>query len=130
LAKKILRTGVNAVTATNLSFIIGFLTLAPFTLPQIFASNFQVLASIPLRYHLGVFYMAVLSGTLAYILWHRAEKSIEISEVGLFAYLYPVFGTPLSVIWLGEKISLPFVIGTVIIALGVFLAEWKKKRYN
>lgn len=130
LAKKILRTGVDAITATNLSFIIGFITLAPFTLPQIFASKFQVLTSIPLKYHLGVLYMAVLSGTLAYILWHRAEKSIEISEVGLFAYLYPLFGTPLSVIWLGEKISPPFVIGAVIIALGVFLAEWKKKRYN
>jgi drug/metabolite transporter (DMT)-like permease len=130
LAKKVLRNGVDAVTATNLSFVIGFLTLAPFTLPQMFASKFQVLTSVPLSYHLGVFYMAILSGTLAYILWHKAEKSIEISEVGLFAYLYPIFGVPLSILWLGEKISLPFIIGAVVIAFGVFLAEWKKKRYN
>jgi drug/metabolite transporter (DMT)-like permease len=130
LAKKVLRSGVDAVTATNLSFVIGFITLAPFTLPQIFASKFQILTSVPLTYHLGVFYMAVLSGTLAYILWHKAEKSIEISEVGLFAYLYPLFGTPLSVFWLKEKITLPFIIGAVVIAIGVFLAEYKKRRYN
>jgi len=130
LSKKILRSGVDATTVTNISFIVGFLTLAPFVLPQIFASKFEVLTSVPLSYHLGVLYMAVLSGTLAYILWHRAEKSIEVSEVGLFAYLYPVFGIPLSIVWLNEKITLPIIIGSVIIVIGVFLAQFKKRRYN
>lgn len=130
LSKKILRSGVDAETVTNLSFIVGFLSLAPFVLPQVFASKFEVLSSVPLSYHLGVLYMAVLSGTFAYILWHRAEKSIEVSEVGLFAYLYPIFGIPLSILWLNEKITPPLIIGSVIIALGVFLAQFKKRRYN
>lgn len=128
LAKRLLREGVDATTATNLSFIIGFLTLLPFTLPQILNSKFQILTSIPFSYHLGVLYMAVLSGTLAYILWHRAEKSIEISEVGLFAYLYPLFGIPLSILWLKEKVTPLFAIGLFIIAIGVAIAEIKKKR--
>lgn len=130
LAKKVMRNEVNALAATNISFIVGFLTLIPFTLPQILASRFQILSNVPLSYHLGVFYMAILSGTVGYYLWHKAEKSIEVSEVNLIAYLYPVFGTPLSVLWLKEKITLPFVIGSVIIAAGVILAEFKKKRYN
>ncbi len=130
LAKIVSRDNVEAMTATSLSFIIGFITILPFGLPQILSTNFQALTSVPLTYHLGVFYMAVLSGTVAYFLWHRAEKTIEVSEVALFAYLYPVFGTPLSVLWLGEKITLPFVIGSVVIAVGVILAEIKKKRYN
>jgi drug/metabolite transporter (DMT)-like permease len=130
LAKMILRDDVDAMTATNLSFIVGFITILPFGLPQILSSKFQILTSIPLSYHLGVFYMAVLSGSLGYFLWHKAEKSIEISEVNLIAYLYPIFGTPLSVFWLGEKITPPFIIGAMVIAIGVFLAEWKKRRYN
>lgn len=130
LAKLVLRSGVDALTSTSLSFIIGFLTLIPFTLPQILASKFQILTSVPLSYHFGVFYMALLSGTLAYYLWHRAEKSIEISEASVFAYLYPVFGIPLSLLWLKEKITAPLIIGSIVIAVGVFLAEWKKKRYN
>lgn len=130
LAKLILRDEVDALTATNLSFVVGFITILPFGLPQIINSKFQILSSVPLSYHLGVFYMALLSGTFAYYLWHRAEKSIEISEVSIFAYLYPVFGTPLSVLWLKEKVTLPFIIGSVVIALGVILAEWKKRRYN
>ncbi len=127
LAKVILRDEVDALFATNISFVVGFLTLIPFTLPRILDSRFQILTSVPLSYHLGVFYMALLSGTLAYYLWHKAEKSIEVSEVGLFAYLYPIFGVPLSVLWLKEKITLPFIIGSIVIAIGVFLAEYKKQ---
>jgi drug/metabolite transporter (DMT)-like permease len=127
LAKLVLRNNVDALISTSLSFIVGFLTLAPFTLPQILNSRFQILTSVPFSYHLGVFYMAILSGTVAYYLWHKAHKTIEISEASLFAYLYPIFGVPLSVLWLKEKITIPFIIGSVIIAIGVILAEWKKK---
>ncbi len=130
LAKKILRKGVDAKTATNLSFLVGFITILPFSISQLVNSRLSVITSVPFSYHLGVIYMAVLSGTLAYFLWHRAQKSIEISEVGLFAYLYPIFGVPLSVIWLRESISPTFIIGCIVIALGVVLAEWKKRRYN
>jgi len=130
IAKVVSRDEVDAMTATSLSFIVGFITILPFGLPQILNSKFLILTSVPLSYHLGVFYMALLSGSLAYYLWHKAEKTIEVSEVALFAYLYPVFGTPLSVLWLKEKITLPFIIGSVIIAAGVILAEIKKRRYN
>lgn len=131
LAKVILRDDVEALFATNISFIVGFITILPVALFSHSLPNIlQTIYSTPINYHLGVFYMAVLSGTLAYYLWHKAEKTIEISEVNLVAYLYPIFGTPLSVFWLKEKITPPFIIGAVVIACGVILAEWKKRRYN
>lgn len=129
IAKKLLRNGVDAITATNMSFIVGFVTTLPIVLFYYpLGELVSMIALAPFNYHLGVFYMAAISGTLAYILWHRAEKSIEVSEVGLFAYLYPIFGVPLSLLWLGERVTLPFVIGCIVIATGVFLAEWKKTK--
>jgi drug/metabolite transporter (DMT)-like permease len=131
MAKLVLRDNVDAMTATNSSFIVGFVTIVPIALIYNTPSEIiQTIVKAPLPYHLGVFYMAVLSGTLAYYLWHKAEKSIEISEVSLFAYLYPIFGIPLSIFWLKEKLSIPLIIGSVIIAIGVFLAEYKNSRYN
>ncbi len=130
LAKLVLRDNVDAIFATNMSFIVGFVTMIPFTLPQILNSKLSIITSVPLSYHLGVFYMALLSGTLAYFLWHKAEKTIEVGEVNLIAYLYPVFGSPLAVLWLKEKIDTPFIIGCIVIAVGVALAEVKKKRYT
>jgi drug/metabolite transporter (DMT)-like permease len=129
LSKIILRKEVDPLSATHISFITGFVTMLPFVFLS--TSPISLLASIyqtPLKYHLGVFYMALLSGTLGYYLWFKAVKSIEASEAGLFAYLYPIFGIPLSILWLKERITVPFIIGSVIIALGVFLAEWKKQR--
>ena len=58
------------------------------------------------------------------------QKSIEIGEASLFAYLYPLFSTPLAVVWLGEKITPMFIVGAVVITIGVVIAEIKKRRYN
>lgn len=126
ITKKLLKDGVNPLTLTNFSFIVGFLTLLPFAL---FTSQ-KSLLSVNFNYHIGVFYMALISGSLAYFLSNKAQKTIEIGEQSLFAYLYPVLSLPIAVLWLGEKITPTFIIGAIIITIGVAIAEIKKKRYN
>ena len=74
--------------------------------------------------------MAIVSGSLAYYLFNKAQKTIEISEASVFSYLYPLFSAPLAVLWLGESITPVFIIGGIIIAIGVTIAEVKKKRYT
>ena len=124
--KLILRKQIAPATLTHLAFIIGFLTITPIALyyhnlPEIITT----IVRAPLSSHLGVWFMAFLSGTLAYTLWHRGQKAIEISEVSVFTYLYPIWATPLAVLWLGETITPGFIIGATIIAIGVALAERK-----
>ncbi len=128
LGKILLRRGVEASTMTALSFILGFISLLPFWL----VTNVSAYSIIhtPYSYHVGVFYMAVISGSLAFYLSNKAQKSIEIGEQAIFGYMYPIFAAPLAVIWLREKITPIFVIGAIIIAIGVTIAEIKKKRYN
>jgi len=131
LAKILLRKDLDPLYATNMSFIVGFLTIAPVAFLTYGPGEIvKIITSTPLSYQLGVLYMALISGTLAYTLWHKAQKTIEVGEVGLFAYLYPVFGTPLAIVWLKEKITTPFIVGAIIIAIGVIIAEFKKRRYN
>ena len=72
--------------------------------------------------------MAFLSGSLAYYLGNKAQKTIEIGDAAVFSYLYPIFSTPLAVLWLGEKITPMFIIGGIIITIGVVMAEIKKPR--
>ena len=78
------------------------------------------------NYQLGVIYMALISGTLAYSLWVRGQKTIEISEAGIFSYLTPIYAAPIAIIWLGESITTPFIIGSILIATGVVIAEYKR----
>ena len=129
IAKELLRKDISPIVMTNTSFIIGFLTLLPVYLIRggLAINDF---VSIPPSYHLGVFFMAFLSGNLAYYLSTRAQKTLEISEASLFSYLYPLFSTPLAVIWLGEKITPIFVIGGITIILGVIIAEVKRPKLS
>ncbi|MBL7036310.1 EamA family transporter [Candidatus Microgenomates bacterium] len=129
MAKKLLRKGVNPATLANLSFVIGFISLIPFALfnnPGLLKTIFN----ISFINQAGVWYMAIVSGSLAYYLFNKAQKTIEISEASVFSYLYPLFSAPLAVLWLGESITPVFIIGGIIIAIGVTIAEVKKKRYT
>lgn len=128
IAKKLLRNGVDPLTMTNVSFVIGFLSFLPFMFFS--KASISSIYHAPMPFHLGVIYMALLSGTLAYFLYEKAQKTVEIGEASLFSYLYPLFSTPLAVVWLGETVTPMFIIGAVVIAIGVAIAEIKKKRYN
>ena len=127
LAKRLLRADVNPLTLTNFSFILGFITLLPFAVLKYPAG---IIREIPFSYHLGVIFMALFSGSLAYYLANKAQKTIEIGEAAVFSYIYPLFSTPLAVIWLGEKITPMFILGGIVIAFGVIIAETKKRRYT
>lgn len=126
IAKKLLRNNTQPMTLVNTTFMIGFVSFLIYTLSQNLISIPQILAT-PLKYHLGVWYMAIVSGTLAFYLSNKAQKTIEISEQSLFSYLSPIFAMPIAVLWLGEKITPIFVVGAIIITVGVAIAEVKAR---
>lgn len=124
LAKKLLRLNVSPLMLVNWSFIVGFICFGIYTYlnNQISISYIMNASS---NYHLGVIYMALISGTVAFWLSAKAQKTIEISEQSVFSYLSPIFSLPIAVIWLGEKITPLFIVGAIIITIGVLLAEIK-----
>lgn len=131
LTKKLLREKVNPLTITNMEFLIGFITLLPFAIYK--HGGFEIITTIKNlepQFHLGVFFMALLSGSLAYYLYNRAQKTIEVGEVAVFAYLHPLFSAPIAVLWLGEKINSQFIAGAVTIAIGVIVAEYKSTKLS
>lgn len=129
MIKVILRHGFSPTHLTHYSFIIGWLTLVPVTLLFYPWSQIShILTTIPLSTHLGVWYMALLSGTLAYSLRNLAIKTIEVSEAVIFSYLFPIWAAPLSLLWLGETINFLFVAGATTIAAGVYFAERRPQK--
>lgn len=129
MIKLLLRHAVNPLSVTHLSFIVGFITLAPIVLLKFSFTEiaFQIM-SAPWQAHLGVVYMALLSGTLAYYLWNVGQKTIEIGESSLFSYVYPLITLPLSIFWLKEPVTKLLVVGAVIITVGIVIAETKKHK--
>ena len=116
---------------TAVSFFTGLVTIFPFALlekgPQILNFQFSILNSGALW---GLLYMTILSSVVAYFAFELGLKLIEASEATLFAYLQPIFAAPMAVFWLGEKITPPFFLGAVIIAMGVVLTEYRPNSLN
>ncbi len=131
LGKNLLKKGINPMLMTNISFIIGFIFFGIFVLNQnTLIQVWSLISGTQPIYQLGVLYMAIISGTIAFYLNTRAQKTIEIGEASVFTYLDPLFSLPLAIFWLGEKVTPIYIIGGIIIIIGVAVAELKKKRYN
>jgi drug/metabolite transporter (DMT)-like permease len=131
LSKKLMRKDVSPSLLANLSFVIGFLTILPFVIIKSgMGYSLSLLGSADTGVWLGILFMAIVSGNIAYILNNMGQKTIELSEAAPFAYLYPIFSAILAVMLLGDRLSSPIIIGSLITLAGVLIAEVKKKRYN
>lgn len=129
LLKKLLRAQVDSMDIVNVTFIVGFLTTLPLAIySHGFQSIVNQIVSLPVSMHLGVLYMAFLSGSLAYYLSNKATKTIEVGEAAVFNYLYPFISIPVAIVWLHESITPFFIVGGAITLVGVIIAEVKKKR--
>lgn len=124
--KKLTRHKVPSLLISNSAFVIGLLAVLPLAIHSYGINGItESISNLTLPYHTGVWYMALLSGTIAYALRSQAQKTIEVSEASLFSYLVSVVSTPVAILWLGEQITPHFIIGAIIIAAGVYIAETK-----
>lgn len=131
MTKSLLRKGVEADTLAHTSFLVGFVTLLPIVLRNMsFSSIVSTLVHLSLPYQAGVFYMAVLSGSVAYTMSNKALKTIELSEAAIFSYLFPIFSAILALLILGDKMTPIVTVGSIVTFIGVAIAEIKKRRYN
>jgi drug/metabolite transporter (DMT)-like permease len=131
LLKIILKDRINASFLTHISFVIGFITMIPFVLASYNPNQVvSIVKNLSLPYHGGVWYMAVLSGTVAYTLRAIGQRTLKVEQTVLLGYLGVVFAVPMAIIFLHESFTPFFVVGGAIVVVGIVIAEFRKKRYN
>lgn len=124
--KLLMKSTKEAAFVTDISFTIGFLALTPIIFWVYSSAEIVSLFSkVDLIALLGVLYMALVSGNLAFTIRASAQKFLKVEEASLFGYLTPIMSAPLAVLFLGEKLTLVFVLGAVFTAAGVFVSESK-----
>lgn len=127
LSKEAMKKGINATLVAQTQFVVGFAIFLPLLfLRQSPEMAWSTLTNAPWQAHMGVLYMSLFSGTIAYTMRNIAVKTIEVSESALYQYLQPLWAAILAVIWLKEAITPSYVVGGTIIAIGVFIAEKKR----
>ena len=107
-----------ALKASTFIFITGsffYIPLFVYDLPNL---NFELLT---INGILGYIYLSVIVAYLAYFVWYYALKKIAVSRLTTLSNISPLLTVLFSIIFLGEYISLFFIIGSVITLLGVFI---------
>lgn len=90
--------------------------------------QFIQLGQIDFGIVLGVFYLGVISTALAMYLWNRAFADLEAGVASLTFFAQPVVGALLGAYFLGEKLSILFIVGGFLIGIGLWLAAVTGKR--
>jgi drug/metabolite transporter (DMT)-like permease len=76
---------------------------------------------------LTLFYVAVFPSTLAYLCFNRGVQLIGANRAAPFFHVVPVFGTVMSIVFLGEHPQPFHLIGFALVLTGVFVASRKPR---
>ena len=114
---------------TGLSFYVGLVCMTPFyileSMGKLGTSTFTIL-HLTTSGWVGLLYMALLSSIVAYGLFEWSLKYLKVTDTVIFSYISPIFTLPAAFLILGELPTSDIIVGSLIIALGIFVAERKK----
>ena len=71
----------------------------------------------------GILFLGVISTALAMVLWNTAFAFVDASLASLTFFAQPVVGTFLGWLFLGEQITPLFLLGGLLIGLGLIVAS-------
>ncbi|MEO6022457.1 MAG: DMT family transporter [Burkholderiales bacterium] len=108
--------------------MIGLIGITPFYLNEL-ASGRHITASAT---GYGVLlYTGTFPSLLAFVFWNHGVKQVGASKASLFLHLMPVFGSVLSIVFLGEKLFWFHLFGAALIFTGIYFTTARRfARYS
>ena len=118
------RPNIHALSFVAFTFGAGAACLIPLFIWELFA---RPLMRIDAANLLSLFYVALFPSTIAYLCFNRGVQLIGANRAAPFFHVVPVFGTVMSIIFLGEHPQAFHFIGFALVLTGVFVASRKPK---
>ncbi|WP_454624800.1 DMT family transporter [Bradyrhizobium cenepequi] len=118
------RPQIHGLSFVAFTFGCGAVCLTPFLVWELLA---RPVMQLNVNNLLSLIYVAVFPSTLAYLCFNRGVQLIGANRTAPFFHVVPVFGTVLSIIFLGEHPQLFHFIGFALVLSGVFVASRKPK---
>lgn len=79
----------------------------------------------------SLLFHTIIVSFASYLIWFWLLKEYLASRLGVFSFLTPLFGVLCGVVLLNEKIELNFIVGTVLVMLGIMVVSlqgWVQSR--
>ena len=116
------RPNIHGLSFVGFTFGCGAACLIPFFIWELLT---RPLMQIDAANLLTLFYVAVFPSTLAYLCFNRGVQLIGANRAAPFFHVVPVFGTVMSIVFLGEHPQAFHFIGFALVLTGVFVASRK-----
>lgn len=113
----------NLLALTFWTFLIGSIAIMPLALYETY--RFGFLQDISAQGLFGIGYGAIFSAAAAYSLLAFGLKYIKANEAGIFAYIEPIIAALVALPLLGEEITSTYLLGAILVFLGISIAETK-----
>ncbi len=110
----------------NLFYQFSIASLVQFVLAFIFSSDTNV-SLWSNRSIFALLYLAVFGSVLAFFCYHYALKRVTAVQVSILNYINTIIAVFLGWLLLDEVITSDFIVATVLIILGVFIINYRKK---
>ena len=125
IAKKLLKI-YDGGTVAFYSMAIGAATFLPLAAVELFA-NPNWYSHLSTKGAGGLMFGIFFASLTAYWAWQKGLKLLPAGQAAFFFYLDPISGSILAMLLLGEKLTPQLIVGGLLIASAVFLAEHHRK---
>ena len=112
--------------ALNLFYQFSMASCIQLVLAFIFSPN-PDLSSWSSRSVFAALYLSVFGSVIAFFCYNYALKHVTAVQVSILSYVNTIIAVFLGWLILNERITVDFIIATILIILGVFIINYKKK---
>jgi drug/metabolite transporter (DMT)-like permease len=112
-------------TTTCITFCVGTLLLVPIALAE---SPPTILLKTTWVGWLSIFYLAVPSSVIAYMLWNYILSRVEPTKLAVSLYAIPIPTAIFSYIFLAETLTSLLALGGVLVTAGIYLTESSRNK--
>lgn len=121
LSKKLSKQ-YSPLALTFFVFFVGSISFLPGVFMDLQANPTWYL-ELPKEALVGIGYGILFSGLIAFALWQYGLAKVSETQTGFFLYIPPIITTIIAISFLGEAVTEEFMIGTLLIFIGLFIAE-------
>lgn len=117
-----------ALTIVFWTFLVGGILFLPAFITEVVL--LQPFVHFDGKAIIGIGFGAIFSSAIAYFLYAYSLKYLTASEVGIFIYVEPIVTVLIAVPLLNEIIHPTYLIGSLIVFIGLFIAEAHRHHHH
>lgn len=123
-ARKIL-SKKKSIPPEQLGFIEYAVSAIPLVILVVASGSWQAVPTIAITTWGWIAAATVISGVIPVIMYYRSAKRLRAERLADITFISPVVASCVGVVFLGEKLSTGFVIGTSLVVVGLLVSHKK-----